>query len=332
MIWMSRLALIASGVSMAVLTLAAPVAFAQTMYQVVPLLGSLVDPSAIDSKGRILGYTNNLNGDYLVCDEKICRTLPQKGYGSPHWIDINDQGMATGFGSKNARAWVLRKVPPHNGGAKFLTPGIARAMAPDGAVVGRTEDYHAFLYTDHRIKLEGLTGRYPDPRDINSRHVIVGSSRAADNRDHATMWIDGGAPLDLGLFPGHFESAALAINDDGVAVGISRPTYSHSRPARFVDGNVEVFLLPKEDDEGTAGAINSAGTIVGWIYSTSGGPSAGIVEGNRMIDLNTRLRPEDAERYNLWSAHAINDAGQIAALHVDPVTHQGRTVRLDPIR
>jgi hypothetical protein len=50
-----------------------------------------------------------------------------------------------------------------------------------------------------------------------------------------------------------------------------------------------------------------------------------------MVDLNTRLRPEDTLRYNLWSAKAINDAGQIAALHVDPETHQGKVVRLEPI-
>jgi uncharacterized membrane protein len=331
MIWTSRLALIARGVSMAVLTLAAPVAFAQTMYQVVPLLGSLVDPSAIDSKGKILGYTNNLYGDYNVCDQDTCHTLPQKGYGPPHWIDLNDQSMAVGTGSKNARGWVLRKGPHHSGGAKFLTPGIARAMAPDGAVVGRTEDYHAFLYTDHRIKLEGLTGRYPDPSDINSSHVIVGSSRAADNRDHATLWLDGGLPQDLGVAPGHTESRAMAINDAGVAVGNSTDPTHGDQPASFADGAVQLFPLPSGYDHGWAQAINAAGTIVGRMHTASHDSAGFIVEGNQTVDLNLRVSAADAELYFISDATAINDRGQIAAVAIYWQTNRSRAVRLDPI-
>jgi hypothetical protein len=319
---------IARGLALAALTLAGQVAFAQTMYRVVEITGG--DPLAITSNGKIL--VNGSNFTYYVCDETHCRSLPLvREDPLTHWNSLNDQGMLTGDAKKpnSGQQWAVRKNPQQGGGSRFLMPGAGKAIAPDGAVVGTTNNYHAFLYTDRSIELTGLAA-YPDPKAINSHHVIVGSSEAADHAEHATMWIDGGLPQDLGLASGYAESVAMAINDAGVAVGKVRSA-SHYRPARFADGKVQVFMLPNDEDDGQALAINIAGTIVGSMLLNRGEPTAGIVEGDRMVDLNTRLRPEDTLRYNLWSAKAINDAGQIAALHVDPETHQGKVVRLEPI-
>jgi hypothetical protein len=89
--------------------------------------------------------------------------------------------------------------------------------------------------------------------------------------------------------------------------------------------------LPVVSAFGLALSINAAGSIVGY-FGHNGSTSAGTVEGDHMVDLNTRLRPVDAVVYNLHRASAINDAGQIAAMHVDPQTGGRMTVRLDPIQ
>jgi uncharacterized membrane protein len=329
---MGRTTLTAHGLAIAALTLAAQAVPAQTIYRVVELPIVAGSPVAMDSRGKVLAF--NSNGSYYLCGKAACRTLPRVRDGTTHWSDFNELGMLTGYATKpGAGTWAVRKDPQQSGGARLLTPGFGGAIAPDGAVIGTTSDSSAFLYTDHRTELKGLVGPFPEPTDINSHHVIVGRSRGAGQRDHATMWVDGGEPQDLGMAPGHTDSWALAINDAGVAVGSSTdPTYDR-QPARFSEGNVKVFLLPHADDSGMARGINSAGTIVGYIRQPSLGGKlvGGVVEGDRMVDLNTRLRREDAGRYDLWDVAGINDAGEIAALHVDPVTHRGRAVRLEPI-
>lgn len=320
--------LIAQVMAIAALALSVQPASAQTMYRVVRMALTGSTPIAINSKGKILLWSSN--GSYYVCSETSCRILPRVQDGTTHWEDFNDLGMLAGTGVKpGVGQQAIRKDPAHGGGAKFLTTGFGMAIAPDGAVVGRTQDYKAFLFTDHRIPLEGLAGPFPEPLDINSSHQIVGRSRGADNRDHATLWVDGGPAQDLGMAPGHGGSGARAINEAGVAVGYSSHPTFQNQPARFANGSVQVFEMPIAGTYGGAVGINSAGTIIGYYRDVD--TRAGIVEGDRMIDLNTRLRPEDALVYNLWTADAINENGQIAATHVDPVTHFPRVVRLDPI-
>jgi uncharacterized membrane protein len=330
---MMRRSQIARSLMLGVLVVAAQMAFSQTMYRVVPLPVVAKEPLAITSNGKLLVNGSNLN--YYVCSKTHCRHLPLvRDDVYTHWVALNDQGMLTGDARRptGGGQWAVRKDPLQGGGAHFLTPGIGVAIAADGAVIGRTLDYDAFLYTDHRITLTGLAGPFPEPTDINSNHVIVGRSRGADRRDHATMWIGGDPPMDLGMAPGHTGSWAMAINDAGIAVGYSYEPGVGWQPARFADGAVQVFLLPHSDDYGAARDINAAGTIVGsFTLHSEGRLVAGIVEGDRMVDLNTRLRPEDALRYNLWTADAINVAGEIAALHVDPQTNQPKAVRLEPI-
>ena len=318
---------IACGLAIAATTLATELAIAQTRYRVVEMPVQGVEgpiPIAITSNGKLL-VTGGPR--VLVCSESKCRRLP---YGS--WIGLNDMGALAGYGVKpnGSGVWAVRKDPQQGGGKEYLTHGQAMAIAPDGAVVGYTGARRAFLYTDHRIDLDGLASLYPLPMAININHVIVGSSQASDDQNHATMWVDGGAPQDLGLAPGHIASGARAVNVAGIAVGYSyHPTRWH-QPARFADGSVQVFQLPHVTDWGLATGVNASGTVVGY-FATVGGYRAGVVEGDRMVDLNTRLLPQYAGRYRLWQATAINDAGQIAAAVVDSQGENARAVRLDPI-
>ena len=313
---------LARGLATATLVLAAQMAFGQNMYRVVPVHSG--GPFAIDSSGKIL--LGDADAVCYICSKSSCRALPSR-HPQTHWRNFNDQGALTGYSDESA----LRKDAQHGGGARVITRGHGIAIAPDGSVVGSDEDGRAFLFTDHRIALNGLAGKGADADGINSRHEIVGRSFVSSRRYRATMWIDGGPPLDLGVAPGHDSSWALAINEPGVAVGFSNDPVRSFQPARFADGRVQVFQLPTSHHSGIAMGINATGTIVGFLVDLESSV-AGIVEGDRMVDLNTRLRPEDAVIYNLRIAVAINDAGQIAAKHVDRQTGLSMAVRLDPIQ
>ena len=329
---MTRTTQIARRLAMAALAMAVQVAFAQTRYRVVPMPLVAAEPHAMNSSGKMLA-SDSQTGAYFLCTKGACRVLPRDhNYEYRQWEDLNDLGMLTGYkAGPGDKHWAVRMDTSSDGEVQFLTPGGGWAIAPDGAVIGFTRESSAFLYTDHRIDLSGLA-RSPRPWAINSHHVIVGTSLTADNREHATMWVDGGPPQDMGTAPGHTESWALAVNDAGVAVGMSRVRYPLNLPARFVDGNVQVILLPRSSDTGEATAINNAGTIVGWFYQPSLNRYAGgIVEGDSMIDLNRRLRRKDAGRYLIVSALRINDAGQIAATAINPQTGIERAVRLEPV-
>ncbi len=313
---------IARSLATAVLVLAAQMAFGQNMYRVVPVHSG--GPFAIDSSGKIL--LGDADAVYYICSKSSCRALPSR-HPQTHWRNFNDQGALTGYSDDSA----LRKDPRQGGGAHVITHGYGLAIAPDGSVVGSDDNFRAFLFTDHRIALNGLAGRGTSADGINSRHEIVGRSFVSNRKYRATMWIDGGPPLDLGIAPGHDSSWALAINESGVAVGFSNDPVHAFQPARFANGSVQVFQLPTSHDWGIARGINATGTIVGFLADLESSV-AGIVEGDRMVDLNTRLRPEDAVIYNLRTASAINDAGQIAAMHVDRQTGLSMAVRLDPIQ
>lgn len=314
--------LAAAALLLAAQGLAVQRAVAQTMYRVVPVHAGA--PHAIDSSGKILLHDGDDIG--YICSKASCRVLPSR-HPQTFWRNFNDQGALTGYSGESA----LRKDAQHGGGARVITRGYGIAIAPDGSVVGRDEHFHAFLFTDRRIPLIGLAGQGASASAINSRHQIVGRSGVAGGELYrATMWVDGGPPQDLGIAPGHDSSWALAINESGVAVGFSNHPVQSLQPARFANGSVQILQLPLADAWGLAQSINAAGSIVGW-FGDRTSTVAGIVEGDRMVDLNTRLRPADAAVYKLRNAVAINDAGQIAAAYVDAQTGHSMTVRLDPI-
>jgi len=325
--------LFARSSAVAALMLAGQIVLAQTMYRVVPLPYPAQEPVAIDSRGRVLA-ANGQYTEFLICRKSSrCRALPKVRDRHSGWSDFNDEGVLAGFGERpDGTRWAVRKDPGQGGGVHFLTPGGAAAIAPDGAVVGGDGFDRAFLYTDHRIDLKGLPNeRSVEATDINVHHVIAGRCYTTDNRAHAVVWIDAGLAQDLGMAQGHIGSGAWAINDAGVIVGYSDDPRHGWQPARFENGATQVFLLPHAQDNGMALSINAAGTIVGSFYNSRlNRPAGGIVEGDRMVDLNDRLRHEDARIWDIWSARRINDAGQIAANAVD-LQGFGHAVLLEPI-
>jgi len=140
---------------------------------------------------------------------------------------------------------------------------------------------------------------------INTAGDVVGM---ADNGigQGPTLWpADGGAPRNLGSLPGT-SSMVRAINDAGDVVGESTlPDGTASRATLWTLGG-----LPRElaslDQQSSAWAINSSGTIVGVSYS-SGGSKATLwpAGGGAPRDLGS---PPSAT----WcSAQGINDGGDV---------------------
>ena len=327
---MARMIQIARGLTLAALTLAAPMVIAQQKYRVVPTPCCVRDPVSIDAHGRIFGVGTDVRR--FICTAAACHELPRYLRDrAMNWTAVNDQHVRTGYSARNGSSWALRKDPQQNG-SLFLTHGAGLAIAPDGAVVG-THDDRPFLYTDHLIKMRGLAFETGEPTAINSLHVIVGRSDAADGKEHATLWAaGGGAAEDLGLCAGHRYSWALALNEAGTAVGMCYDDYVVFYPARFEGGLVQRLRLPNDGDSGRALGINDSGIIVGRIVQPSLGRTVGgIAEGDRMVDLNLRLRRADANRYFISDAVGVNEAGQIAAQAIDSQDGRTKAVRLEPV-
>jgi hypothetical protein len=299
-------------------------ASAQTTYRVVRMpQGS--QSISVDSHGKVFVWSA---GGKLLCSESACHAITPK-LDNHHWLGINDDHTLAGYAwTGGSDYWVLRKLKGQK--AELLTPGFGLHIAPDGAVVGIDREGEAIIVTDHVEVLPGLGGIGASPLAINGAHVVAGASYLPPDRDaRATLWVNG-EPLDLGLLPGDQGSQAYALNDAGVAVGHSY-LGSQSRPVRFADGVVRAFKLPLAGDSAIAYGINNSGTIVGSITG-NGSSRAGIVEGNRMIDLNDRIGSDDQARSRLWYASSINNAGQIAAIATDRQTGADAPVRLDPVQ
>lgn len=142
--------------------------------------------------------------------------------------------------------------------------------------------------------------------------------------EHAAIWTNG-ERTDLGTLPGDTQSAAFAINNTGVVVGISNANYSVQNgngwnPQAVVWVNDVISALPNLPNAtgSEALAVNSSGHIVGFCYteeylyntfSFAESPLACIWENGKVIDLNSLL-PENSG-WALQEATGINDNDQI---------------------
>lgn len=110
---------------------------------------------------------------------------------------------------------------------------------------------------------------------INNSGNVVGFSPLSDNSTfHAFLWNrETGRTIDLGTVPGVTDSAALAINDNGVVVGVSSDA-THLPAAiwkhvtaidlnTLIPANSPLYLL-------TVCSINSRGQIIGLAVDGNG--------------------------------------------------------------
>ncbi len=201
---------------------------------------------------------------------------------------------------------------------------IAYAINQSRQVAGtlRNSKYQqrAYLYADGVLAdLGALGGKFSLGLAINNGGRVAGYYSPDGELVRAFIY-DGLAMRDLGSLPGDAQSAAYALNDDGVVVGTSGPSASVFQAVRFHDGEVE-GLGTLGGYSARALGINGRGHIVGWSGLAAGGEQgqqkelyteAFIWRKGRMANLNGQLDATSGEGWVLHSAAAINDAGQIA--------------------
>jgi probable HAF family extracellular repeat protein len=138
---------------------------------------------------------------------------------------------------------------------------------------------------------------------VNESGQAVGASGHPHGADtHAFFWQKQGGIRDLGTLPGGDYSAAYAINDSGVVVGISNTSIStHAFSWTEAQGLKDLGTLPGTNAS-SALAINNQGQIVG-----SSGDHAVLWSGSSIQDLGT-LGGATSE------AHGINNPGAIVGV------------------
>ena len=159
-------------------------------------------------------------------------TLTDLGIGSA--LAINDRGVIAGSdksGGRVARGAIEERRSHRSGhAARRLHECWTVGQQPRAScrrVAGETTGTRAFLWQNGEIS--ELTGLIPIGanfgRDINNHGLAVGESMSNPNvgggAPRGVLWINGGAPINLGALEGDGVSSAAAINDRGLIVGFS---------------------------------------------------------------------------------------------------------------
>jgi len=187
--------------------------------------------------------------------------------------------------------------------------------------------YHAFLYKDGQIKdLGSLGSGFSFATAINDFDQIVGASYSTYYGEvHAFLYEDG-QMKDLGDLGGDYnpeigQDRANDINASGHVVGQSLKSSKNFHAFLYRgEGPMQDLgdLVTSGEGASFAMAINDFDQIVGASnndHSTSRyDPTAFLYQNEQMIDLETRLLPDDnGSVWTLDSAYGINNKGQIVA-------------------
>ena len=238
--------------------------------------------------------------------------------------------------------------------------GINNAGQMTGYYFDReASESRAILYSDGNLHdLGKLDGKDSLGQAINDRGEVVGMASTKEGYNHAFLY-SGGKMRDLGTLGG-WESYAEAINNKGQVVGGADPAGSSEKEftylsmgatqIRSASMRLHAFLYfdgkmqdlgplsethdPSQEYCSHAYGINASGQVVGSM-SVGGfynGPScAFLYSDGKMIDLNTRVDLAHSGFKFLFSARAINDAGQIVGEGVTNAPFTTHAFLLTPI-
>lgn len=230
---------------------------------------------------------------------------------------INNHGDITGFLTPFNEAFTITggqftNIDPIVAGPNIESFGVA--INDHGTVGGNIfvggEHTRGFLLHDGTVEEIGTFGGDYSPLEAINNHGAATRYAAfegpAGGYFHAYLY-QGGTLQDLGTLTGAGESSGLDINDLGQVVGWSAGT-----PFLYSGGSMVALTAPNEFG-GAANALNDAGDIVGFSYSSLSpgetGRHAFLYANGAMVDLNTLVdTPGD---WKLTDARDINAVGQI---------------------
>jgi probable HAF family extracellular repeat protein len=294
--------------------------------------GAATYGTGINATGDVSGFGNHASSVYTAFrwHAGTLTDLGDLGCGS-HGNAINDSGTVVGFsnvtcGESDKAGFQTTSGGLQEVGSLFAHPTIANAVNTSGQIVGSSITDHgtgrAFITGPGGIgsqQVDSLATSEPpgaqtlEAHGVNNSGDVVGIAFFFDQTCggyDAPFLFSGGTIQSLnGL--GGCSGQANAINDSGVVVGFEGTAAGGSHAFSW-DGTVHDLGAPTGTTISQALAINSGGTIVGSAQACNICPQVAWVQGTTggMQLLNDLIDP--ASGWNLQTAAAINDRGQIA--------------------
>jgi probable HAF family extracellular repeat protein len=311
---------------------------------------------AINDSGQVAGTSGESAFRYTKEAKEPMENVAERSMKGLHrGFGINSSGVVVGdstFGTPFRRAAIFNDgIATELGTLRGGAYSRANAINSQGWVVGFSSenldqpDGRAFLIRAfdrgaRMIELGTLGGAHSQAFGINDSGYVTGNSEVGEKSEatHAFIWHEKTGMMDLGTLAGDF-SYGTFINANSHIVGYSTINTDNDRVHAFLyDGMTMIDLgslggASMESDRSFALGVNASDEVVGYSYLPPGESRlqqvAFVYRNGVMTDLNA-LIGKAAERYQLLSATAINDNGQIAAIAFDRETESFRAVLLTP--
>ncbi|MEY2529200.1 MAG: hypothetical protein QOJ05_1290 [Verrucomicrobiota bacterium] len=312
----------------------------------------LFTPAAINNQGQVAGSSERYAFRYTNGVWENLGILP--GGNNSGASAINGSGQVAG-NSQYTNGGAIRHATLYSGGTVTdlgyppLSGNYSTGTGINDStqVVGYSGPTLSTSYTNAFIwdavngirEIGTLGGQYAKAFSINNAGSVTGTSQVPTGFGsfHAFIWDAVNGMRDIGTIAGDTSSGNF-INASGHIVGSSTINNFDNRSHAFLyDGAMHDLgsLGPDafESDRSSAVGINVHDEIVGSTYRPyTGGAlyqAAFVYRGGTMFDLETVV-DSSGQAYRLYSAVAINDAGQILVQAIHVPTNQSRAVILTP--